>query len=62
MENQEGKGKGLGMSPCSLANGQRVFWGVGGDSVGRKKRRRKRADSQQEKEKDRALKRGEYHC
>lgn len=50
-----GEGKGLDMSPCSLASAQRVFLGGGGDLDGRKKKeRRKRSDSRQVRKNDRA--------
>lgn len=56
-ESQEEE-RGIYMTPCSLANAQRVFWGGDEDLDGRKKRRRKKkSNSRQVRKNDRALKR-----
>lgn len=44
------------MTPCSLANAQRVFLGGGGDLDGRRKMRRKRSDSRNVRKNNRVLK------
>ena len=62
MGESQGGGKGLDMSPCSLASAQRVFWEEGGNLDGMKKKRRKRSDSRQVRKNDRALKRRKEHC
>lgn len=62
MGESQGGERGLGMTPCSLANAQRVFWAGGGDLDGRRKKRRKRSDSQQVRKNDRALERRKEHC
>lgn len=54
MGESQAEEKGLDMTPCSLANAQRVLWGGGGDLDERKKKRRKRSDSRQVKKNDRA--------
>lgn len=61
MGESQGGERGLDMTPCSLANAQRVFWGGGGDIDGRRRKRRKRSDSRQVRKNDKALKRRKDH-
>lgn len=62
MGESQGGGMGLDMSPCSLANAQRVFWEGGGNLDGMRKKKRKRSDSRQVRKNDRALERKKEHC
>lgn len=62
MGESQGGGKGLDMSPCSLASAQRVFWEEGGNLDGKRKKRKKRSDSRQVRKNDGALKRRKEHC
>lgn len=62
MEGCRGGERGLGTTPCSLANAQRAFWGGGGHLGWRRKKRSKRSDSRQVRKRDRALKRGRTIC
>lgn len=62
MEGCRGGERGLGTTPCSLANAQRAFWGGGGRLGWRRKRRSERSDSRQVRKRDRALKRGRTIC
>lgn len=52
MGESQGGGKGLDMSPCSLASAQRVFWEEGGNLDGKRKKRKKRSDSRQVRKND----------
>lgn len=45
------------MTPCSLANAQRGFWGRDEALDGRRERRKKKSGSRQDRKKNRALKR-----